>query len=317
MSRSAPKPTSIPNSDQQRSAPRALVLEDDGFDAAVTRELLEKFCTRKYQVTVASSVQESIRHLSREVFSVALVDMNVIDSKGLETVQDIVRSSSDTPIVVLTGDEDIDTATEALRLGAQDYIPKSQLDNRTLQRTIEYAIQRKAKETELTMRAYYDGLTGLANRAHLYERWNRSLARTERSGKDAGLMIADLDRFKTINDHYGHDAGDDLLKHFASVLLDSVRESDVVARLGGDEFIVVLESLQNKDELDRVRQAIFDNIGGGFNYRGQVIPYTVSIGGTLTSPKDQEDLLAVIKRADIEMYEFKASSRVAAKKIDN
>ncbi|MEM1103663.1 MAG: diguanylate cyclase [Pseudomonadota bacterium] len=285
---------------------KALLLEDDEFDAAVTQELLEKCCKKSFTVTRASSLQQAVAELSRTDFEVALVDMNVADSAGLDTVRGAIQANPDVPIIVLTGHDDTATATAALRIGAQDYLPKSELDNRTLQRIIQYAIERKEKETHLTIKAYYDGLTGLANRALLYERWRRSLARAKRTGRRMGVLIADINRFKLVNDLYGHHAGDALLKEFASKLLGSVRESDIVARLGGDEFVLVLESIRSKEEVNSVRDTLMLSLSDQFRYEGKVLKFSASIGGAVSDPTEEEDLMAVIKRADAEMYEFKA-----------
>ena len=288
------------------AVPLALVLEDDEFDAAVTQELLEKFCEKKFIVRRARALQEAVQLLKHAEFGVALIDMNVIDSTGLDTVREIIRANPHVPIVVLTGNDDIDIAIAALRLGAQDYLPKSQLDNRTLQRVIEYSIQRKEKETELTTKAYFDSLTGLANRSLLYERWRRSMSRSKRAGHNTGLLIADIDRFKEVNDQYGHHAGDTLLVHFAERLSKSVRDTDIVARLGGDEFVLILENIRSKEEVENVRDTLSLTLPAVFSYEGAGIEYSVSIGGAISNPHDNEDMMAVIKRADSEMYEFKA-----------
>ena len=289
----------------------ALLLEDNEFDAAITQELLEKCCKTQYRVTRTTNLREAVAALSRTDFEVALVDMDVLDSAGLDTVRETVKANPDVPIVVLTGHDDTTTATAALRIGAQDYLPKSELDNRTLQRIIEYAIQRKEKEVRLTTKAYFDSLTGLANRSLLYERWRRNLARSKRNGRHTGVLIADLNQFKQINDCYGHAAGDEILKIFSTKLMKSVRESDIVARLGGDEFVVVLESIRSKDEVDSVRDTLMLTASDHFTYEGKSIRYSASIGGAISDPRDEEELLAVLKRADAEMYELKAKSHAA------
>ncbi len=124
-----------------------------------------------------------------------------------------------------------------------------------------------------------------------------------------GVIVADLDRFKQINDTYGHDAGDEVLKNFAGCLSAAVRETDVVARLGGDEFVVVLENLKNDEELKKVLAKLTEQQPFSFEYEGRNHSYKASIGGAMSRPEDNEDLLAVIKRADSAMYERKAASR--------
>ena len=296
---------------QMTSHGTALLLEDDEFDAAVTQELLEKCCKTTFTVTRATSLKEAVAALSRTDFEVALVDMNVLDSNGLDTVREAIKANPDVPIVVLTGHDDAETAIAALRIGAQDYLPKSELDNRTLQRIIQYAIERKEKEANLTIKAYYDSLTGLANRALLYERWRRSVARSRRAGRKMGVLIADIDRFKLVNDRYGHAAGDALLQEFATKLTNSVRESDIVARLGGDEFVMVLENVRSQEEINSVRDTLTLSLADRFTFDGEMIKFSASIGGTLSDPRENEDLMAAIRRADTEMYEYKAVAHAA------
>ena len=287
----------------------ALMLEDDELDAAVTQELLERCCSKSYAVTRVKVLKDAVQKLSRTDYEFALLDMNLPDSDGLETVREAIRANPRVPLIVVSGDDDLSTAIECLKLGAQDYLPKSQLDNKSLQRTIQYALQRKQFETELTSKAYFDSLTGLANRALLYERWRRALARSLRSGRKTGVLIADIDGFKTINDRYGHAAGDAALKHFADKLAKSVRESDIVARLGGDEFVLVLENIRSKKEVDSVRDTLMSNFQDMFEFDGAEIPFSISVGGATSNPQDNEDLMAAIRRADAEMYEFKALAR--------
>jgi len=304
--RNPPSPFLSDQTDLKSLKGTALILEDDEFDAAVTQELLEKYCSREFAVERASELKDAVALLSRSDFNVALIDMNLPDSQGLETVRQAVQANPSVPIIVITGDEDLDTAIAALKIGAQDYLPKSLLDSKVLQRVIEYAVQRKLKEDTLTTKAYFDTLTGLANRALLYDRWCRSLARSQRSGKKAGLLIADIDSFKQVNDRFGHNAGDSVLIDFSESLKASVRQTDVVARLGGDEFVIVLENIEREDDVLQIRDTIVAKMPFAASDGPQTIPYTASIGCTISDPSLEEDLMAVLRRADSEMYKIKA-----------
>ncbi|MEM8771251.1 MAG: GGDEF domain-containing response regulator [Pseudomonadota bacterium] len=294
------------------NAETVLLLEDDDFDAAVTRELLEKCCRRAFTVKRCKFLSEAQTQLSRAEYLVALIDMNVPDSSGLDTVRTILQSNPATPVVVLTGTDDTDVAVTALGLGVQDYLPKSSLDSRSLERVIQYSIRRKAKENDLTAKAYYDALTGLGNRALLYDRWRRSLARSKRAHCNIGALVVDVDKFKEVNDNFGHDAGDHLLMHLSARLKSSVRDTDIVARLGGDEFVLILESIKDKSEVDAVRDKLMGEVSCCTAPSGKEIPYTISIGGAVGDPQTHEDLMEVLRCADAEMYEFKAKTRGGA-----
>jgi len=291
------------------AAGHALLLEDDRFFASMTRELLQNCCRRPFDVTHVTILKEAIASLSRGAYEIVLVDLNVPDSHGLDTVREVVQVNPGAPVIVLTGEDDMDVALGALSMGAQDFLSKSELNNRTLQRSIGYAIQRQQKETLLTSKAHFDCLTGLANRSLLYERWRRSLARAKRLERNVGVLIADIDRFKLVNDRHGHLAGDALLRAFSAELKSGVRESDCVARLGGDEFVVVLENVRSKEEVDSVRDTLVLSLVSQFQFEGAEIAFSASIGGALADPYEDEDLMSVLKRADAEMYEFKAVGR--------
>lgn len=290
----------------------ALVLEDDECDAAILRELLENCCQISFAVKRTNLLKEATRLLSREFFDFALIDMNLPDSKDLNTVKEIVLANPRVPVIVLTGNDDINIAIKALDIGAQDYLPKSQLDNRTLQRVIEYAIQRKEKETELSEKIHFDSLTGLANRSFLYERWRRCLARSKRAKGKVGLLIANVDRFSKVNERFGYETGDALLRDFSAKLNNAVRETDLVARLGGDEFILVLENIDSKAATDDVRKILLDRLKEPATLNGKSVGYAASVGVAVSDPQDEEDLMAVIKRADMESHEFKAGVMSAA-----
>lgn len=286
-----------------------LLLEDDDFDAAVTREILEKCCKQKFSVHRCKFLSETVAQLARTDYLAVLADMNVPDSSGLDTVREILQANPETPVIVLTGTEDTETAITALSVGAQDYLPKSALDSRALERVIQYGISRKEKEIDLTTKAYYDSLTGLGNRALLYERWRRGLSRSKRAHRKVGVLVVDVDKFKSVNDSHGHEAGDYLLMHLSEKLKDCVRDTDIVARLGGDEFVIVLENIRNKKEVDAVRDKLMHENNYCITRGNKRVPYTVSIGGAVIDPQDEEDLMLAMRAADAEMYEFKAAAK--------
>lgn len=288
-----------------------LLLEDDDFDAAITRELLEKCIDPPYAVKHCKFLIEARTELARGDYAAALIDMNVPDSTGLETVRDIIRTSPTTPIIVLTGTDDNETAVAALRAGAQDYLPKNALNSCSIERGIHYAINRKQKENDLTAKAYYDSLTGLGNRALLYDRWRRALARSKRAERNVGVLVDDIDDFKQINNPHGHEAGDHLLMHLTDRLMACVRETDIVARLGGDEFVLVLENIRSKEEVNDVRDKLMSETTYALSQGNKNIPYSISIGGTLVDPDKEEDLMQAMREADTEMHRFKAARRSA------
>jgi len=180
--------------------------------------------------------------------------------------------------------------------------------------------QRKAAEEKIERLAFYDNLTGLANRLLLVDRLQQALATSARNQRMGALLFIDLDNFKILNDTLGHDMGDLLLQQVAHRLIGCVRESDTVARLGGDEFVVMLEDMSEiPQEAATQAKIVGEKILARFNQPFQLAGYehygSPSIGVTLFS--DQLNTVdELLKRADIAMYQAKASGRNAMRFYD-
>ncbi|MBW3198579.1 bifunctional diguanylate cyclase/phosphodiesterase [Marinobacter nauticus] len=168
--------------------------------------------------------------------------------------------------------------------------------------------QLKAAQSELHRLAFYDPLTGLANRQLFRDRLNHVVRRSRRSGEAAALMFLDLDGFKRINDTLGHDAGDELLRQVAQWLEGCVREEDSVARLGGDEFVVLLSRISGSEAAGKVAENILRRLCQRIRLNDHEVGVTVSIGITMI-PHDSEDAGALMKYADLAMYRAKELGR--------
>jgi len=280
-----------------------LLLEDDEYDAATTIELLEKFTSRPFKVTRVQYLKDAIALVKAFDFKIALLDMGLPDSSGLMAVRKIVQSNNRTPIVVLTGTEDSELALDAMRMGAQDFLPKSQLNNKALERVVVHSIHRKAMEGESKTLAYADMLTGTVNRTQLHERWARMAERSENAQCKIGVLSVDLVNFDAINIQSGHDAGDALLVHIAKELKSTLYKTDMVSRLGDDDFVAVLENIKSIDDLLEIKNRIKCILADSFVFKTKNISYSVRVGCTLSDPKDKEQLVAAIKRADDDMYQ--------------
>lgn len=168
--------------------------------------------------------------------------------------------------------------------------------------------QLKAAQSELHRLAFYDPLTGLANRQLFRDRLNNVVRRSRRSGEPAALMFLDLDGFKRINDTLGHDAGDELLQQVAQWLEGCVREEDSVARLGGDEFVVLLSQISGTEAAGKVADTILRRLCQRVRLSDHEVGITVSIGITMI-PHDSEDPGTLMKFADLAMYRAKEMGR--------
>lgn len=160
----------------------------------------------------------------------------------------------------------------------------------------------------MTYLARFDPLTGLINRFLFGDRLQSAINRARREGGIVALMFLDLDEFKSVNDHYGHAVGDDLLKQVAERLTDSVRASDTVARLGGDEFTVILEGAQRVEDAGQVATKIIRKLQDPFQVGPRQLRITASIGISLY-PMDGDSAEELLRDADIAMYSAKTAGR--------
>lgn len=162
-------------------------------------------------------------------------------------------------------------------------------------------VLRIENQEQLWRLANHDGLTGLPNRMLLMDRMEQLLAKMRRQGRHLAVMFLDLDDFKQVNDTYGHEAGDQLLKGVAERLRAAVRVEDTVARISGDEFIILIEGVENLQALEGVSQQIQLKLSEGFPIEGQLIRVHLSMGIAMF-PEDGDSPEALIKRADMRMY---------------
>jgi len=174
--------------------------------------------------------------------------------------------------------------------------------------TMRDITERKKAEDELTRRATHDPLTGLPNRALIRERLANALQRSRRSGLSLALLFVDLDGFKLINDTYGHEAGDMLLKTAARRMIEQVRPGDTVARLAGDEFVVLCEQVEQPATMSVLAERINDALRQRYDFDGLPLFVTASIGVAIGSGSTHsaDDLL---RFADTAMYAVKEKGR--------
>ena len=172
------------------------------------------------------------------------------------------------------------------------------------------AMERKQSYDRLQYMAQYDDLTGLPNRASLYERLKGALARARRNGTRVSLLYLDLDDFKQVNDSLGHTAGDLLLKEVAERLRRCVRDTDTVARMGGDEFVVLLESIKLPEHAALVSENIRNALSEPVVVYGRSLCVPPSIGIAIY-PEDGEEEGQLLRHADEAMYVAKAGRNTA------
>ena len=176
--------------------------------------------------------------------------------------------------------------------------------NTRLQKEIE---SRKAAEEKLTALSYTDELTGLCNRRHFTALTEKEISRSGRSGKNLSLLFLDVDHFKAVNDSYGHDCGDIVLRELGAILKSATREFDIPCRYGGEEFAVLLPETPGESALaiaERLRLNISER---EIPCAGKSLSISVSIGVSMLN--EDEELDTLLKNADKALYEAKAGGR--------
>lgn len=167
---------------------------------------------------------------------------------------------------------------------------------------------RKQAEDRLLHLAQHDPLTGLPNRSYLSDALTRLLGTTPRADGQIALHFLDLDRFKAVNDVFGHQVGDRLLKAVARRLVEAVRGGDIVARLGGDEFAVLQSGVTSEEDASTLAARISDALNQPFVVNGRELAISASIGITL-HPRDGRSANELLRNADLAMYQAKAEGR--------
>lgn len=288
---------------------RILLIDDCDDD----REFIQEVLTSSNVVTVslkqAENGAEGLDLIQHHYFDCVLLDYSLPGQNGINILSNIRKLNAEVPVVVMTGQGSEAVAVTAMKSGAQDYITKDNLSFDRLIKTIDEAIQQRKEQYELLQRANFDHLTGVAGRALFYDRLELSIVRHKRTGLGLAVVFADLNKFKRINDKYGHAAGDRVLQKFAERLQNASREGDTVARLSGDEFVLILENLhEDFDEncqvlLSRLRQQV-GVIELDFN--GEKVTVSASLGAAIypTHGQTKEELMEAADRA---MYQVKHS----------
>ena len=286
---------------------RVLLVEDNLADARLLIEILKDTSGGKVQFQHVDRITKALRCLAEEKFDVVLLDLNLPDVSGLETVGRLCAADPEMPVIVLTSMEDDSLSLAAVQTGAQDYLVKGQVDGPTVARSIRYAIERKHMEKRMHHMAMYDALTGLPNVRLFQDRMALAIERSRRNRRikhnkwEIAVMLLDLDTFKTVNDTLGHAQGDLLLQAVAERLEKAIRKSDTLARTGGDEFTLIFENETGRQDAEILARKILAVFSQPFPLGERLLEMTASIGISLF-PSDGEDGDSLLKYVDIAMY---------------
>ncbi len=302
--------------------PRILVVDDSRTQLDW---LVQVLLRDGYDVVTAATGREAIVKARTLAPDLVLLDMILPDMDGLEVLR-LVKARPDErflPVIILSVKSDVDSKVAGLRIGADDFISKPFAEQEILARCAamlrikKLQDQLRSTRRSLEEQSVTDALTGLKNRRFFDERFPEEFRRAQRYGDPVSLMMIDLDHFKQVNDQFGHQMGDVVLRDAAQVIKASVRDPDICARYGGEEFAVILPKTHLSGALtvaERVWRGLKEKV-----YRQEVpavgqagmveVRVTASLGLAFFPSKDITSAELLVKFADEALYQAKRSGR--------
>ena len=247
---------------------------------------------------------------SNPSIEIVLLDLEMPILNGLGLLR-ILRESDATrqlPVIMISSVADKTKVVDCLYAGANDFIHKPLFAQEVLVR-VRNALALSRTLRELTDVARTDHLTGLANKRHLEGSLGLEMERAKRSGGKLGLIFADLDHFKLVNDKYGHLVGDEVLKSFAERLKRITRTYDTLFRYGGEEFVVVSPGPGPKELMALAERMRSDVANKKFKTSGGEFSVTASFGCAFFSPARDKTMGELLARADAALYRAKEAGR--------
>jgi len=287
-------------------------------DSVVYRRLVERTLSLgSCSVLVAKSGQEAIEILEREHPSLVITDWVMPDLTGIELCQRIRANSESgyTYVIILTSNAEKENVVKGLSAGADDYLTKPFDPDELLARVrvglrlVDLHRQIEGKNRLLEELALTDPLTGLPNRRAIVTWGSRQLSGAARHGFAFWVVLIDLDHFKNVNDTYGHEAGDTVLKRIAEILKANTRYSDISGRIGGEEFLQVLTHTDEEGVrivVERIRNQFAEE---KFSFGGPAVTVTASLGVAGFFGKTAPDFSELVSRADAALYRAKHLGR--------
>ncbi len=287
-------------------------------DSPVYRKLVEQvLASEPYSLLFARNGAEALELYQQHSPCMVITDWMMPDFSGLELCQRIRADNSRpyTYLILMTSNTEKGSVVKGLQAGADDYLTKPFDPGEMLarigvgRRIIDLNREIALKSEKLEEAARTDPLTGLPNRRAIEDWAARQLRGAARHGYWLWVVLGDIDCFKTINDTFGHDAGDIVLKTFGDVLKKNTRASDICGRLGGDEFLLVVthvEPEQVEATINRFREQF---AALSFPFQGQSVSVHASFGVAGFHSNSAADFTALVRNADQMLYEAKRAGR--------
>lgn len=277
---------------------RVLVVDDEDLDRMAVRRMLEK---SGLDVTMreAESASDAFDLIDSEKFDCVLLDYHLTDMDG-DGVYDFIEAAGqeNAPAVVfISGETNVGLARELIENGAVDFIDKNDLSAATLKRAILFALARRSRQRHLEQSANFDGLTGLPGRTLISELLDEAIADSVRSEKPGALVIFEVVRFKQLNEKFGGDIADELLRLMSARLTNAVRETDRVGRLSGDRFAVIGRNLNGVQAVEVFANKIMKALQLPYKLDGADLFAPIS-GGAAVFPADGKSAADLMRASE-------------------
>ena len=283
---------------------RILFIDREHGEYLLIADILSQVRHVKYELVWCNQLEAALPQILSNEYDVVLLDFFWGDGSARELLNAAKVQANTTPIVIMTDEMEIEVDRDVIRAGAADYLIKGRIDHQLLERTLRYAIERKQTEQHLARLAHYDQLTDIPNRILFRDRLEHVINLANRDKTSFALMFIDLNGFKEVNDNFGHDAGDAIIRICAERLSACMRRSDSVARIGGDEFTLLLSHIENHTDVAHIAEKIMAVVAEPAEINGYEVVVGCSIGIALF-PQAGCDADSLLKNADMAMYKAK------------
>ena len=292
-----------------------LVVDDNKLNLATARSVL----SNEYKVIPVMKGQQALTYLENSECDIILLDINMPEMDGFEVLEKIrgMERGRNIPVIFLTADNDAETETRCFKAGAVDFIAKPfvpdvmlsrigrALELEQLRRSLADRLEQKTREVSaIKSLSQQDALTGLWDRSYTQDAVNHML----KQGSTGALMMIDIDNFKSVNDTYGHAAGDKMLQMLANILREFAEEGDVLCRIGGDEFMVFMKEADSKAQARDRAIDILSKTHYMIDKYGFEVNTSLSIGLAL-APEDGTEFTQLYSCADKALYYVKRNGK--------
>ncbi len=287
--------------------PTILIIDDKKINLDIVVGLLGT----TYNVTVALNATKAFQIVEKKAIDLILLDILMPDIDGFG-ICNLLKSKVDTkdiPIIFITAKTDEDSIEKAYEIGGIDYVTKP-FKPKELLAKIKRELKLQTLQKELTLLASTDPMTKLYNRRYFSKISEHIFDLAQRNNQKTSVIMIDIDKFKNINDTYGHKVGDNVIINLANKLISNQRKSDVICRFGGEEFVILLPNtplqgaknvaLKIKNDVENSKVTTDTN---------QTVKYTISLGLSQINIEDTRGIESALTRADNALYEAKISGR--------